>query len=114
MENNIKIPSNVMIGKVFRKRDSDREERVKFATPTELWHRFVDQENNEWSSEGKQTYRMRSNGDFEIDWGNSDVFLCQFLESSSQFVELNPRKIFYWELYTDDDYSDRGSSSSKT
>jgi hypothetical protein len=109
MESDRPIDASSLIGKVYRKRDASREERIRFVTATEFWHRFLD-EDSEWSP--PHPYRVRSDGCFELDWCNGDVFLCEFHGSSSQFTEINPRDIAEWELDTDQDYSDKGSTSS--
>jgi len=98
-----------MVDTVYRKRHAEREEEIKFVSESRFWHRYVDQGEDAW--EEPCPYRMRQDGSFELDWGGGDVFLCQFLESTAQFVEINPRQIFYWERYTDSHYSDQGSTS---
>ena len=103
-----RLSASAMVDTVYRKRHADREEEIKFVSSSRFWHRYVDQGEDAWGA--PNPYRMRQDSSFELDWGSGDVFLCQFLESSSQFVEINPRQIFYWELYTSH-YSDRGSTS---
>ncbi len=109
MELEPKIAALSLVGKVYRKRDARREERILFVNESEFWHRFLDQKDTSWSD--PHPYQMRSDGTFQLDWGDGAVFLCQFEPSSSSFMELNPQSIYWWEQYSDDQYSDKGSRS---
>jgi hypothetical protein len=99
------ISPAAFIGTTFRKRDTLKLEYIRFVSQSEFWHKF---QGTEWTS---HPYRIRQDG-FELDWGSGDVFLCVFLRTSSQFLELNPRQNFYWELDPDfHEYSNGGSTS---
>lgn len=84
----------IFLGKTYRKRHAAQLECIRFVSLTEFWYQI---KGSEWSV---RPYRIRHDG-FELDWGNGDVNLCIYIASSSQFLELNPQQMSYWEPVTD-------------
>ncbi len=84
----------IFLGKTYRKRHAAHAENILFVSFTEFWYQV---EGSDWSI---RPYRVRRDG-FELDWGNGDVNLCIYIASSSQFLELNPQQMCYWEPVSD-------------
>ncbi len=102
-----RLTPEAFANKVFRKRDAIPQEFIRFGGSGEFWHRFS---NNAWT---KHPYLIRPDG-FELDWGSGNVFMCVWLGTSGEFLELSRHQEFTWELRPDQFHYDDNSSTSSS
>jgi hypothetical protein len=90
--------------RIFRKVGGSTNEYIRFKDAATFQHRFS---RGWWTN---HPYHMDQSGNgFELDWGNGDVFRCEWDASTNSFTEFG-RNDYKWELSNDHDYEDLGST----
>lgn len=88
--------------RIYRKIGGSNTEYIRFKDSATFQHRHL---NGWWTN---HPYTVDESG-FELDWGNGDVFRCEWGASTSSFTEIG-RKVHVWELTSDHNYEDMGST----
>jgi len=89
-------------GKIYKKSGGKNVEYIRFKDAASFQHRIL---GKHWTN---HPYCAGEIG-FEMNWGKGDVFRCEWNISTNSFTEIG-RDVHTWELSTDHNYNDLGST----